>query len=228
MWRTVILKNKVMGFGLGFGLGFGPSRKKPGGDSGPSWTSKTDFSEYTIGEFPNDWELVGGNSSWTVENDENSPGGKALEHSEDADTYIQWVGEGQFTDVIAETVTQINGDDSNNLRSYIILRGVDGDDDGYLFGFRTNGTLYIRRRTGISSTIIASKPYDYIENSLVHIKAKAIGEEVKVKVWDYGEDEPSAWDLEVSDSEHSSGYCGLYKRSFLTKYHYFYIANIIE
>ena len=122
------------------------------------------------------------------------------------------VGEPSDVEILDKVrVPEFTENDSHGYHGRIYLRSsIDsGTENGYWLeiekpsdGFRlakyTHGGLTTLNRFGTPS-----------ENTFYYRRFRADGDTLSVKVWEATEQEPSAWDVEVTDSDHTDGWVGL-------------------
>ncbi|NLK40420.1 MAG: hypothetical protein GX303_09335 [Clostridiales bacterium] len=99
-------------------------------------------------------------------------------------------------------------------RPGIALRcsGSSGMENCYVGYFRhPTGNLEILRYTnGISSGSLITKSMTILQNKWYNLRMQAIGNNLKLKIWEKGAEEPSTWDIETTDSAITSGYAGVF------------------
>lgn len=85
------------------------------------------------------------------------------------------------------------------------------------YWLRNNGTatLDLREVTNNSAGTTDSADLstrigeDFHAAGILRMRLRCVGSDIKGKMWRAGREEPDGWDVEISDSTHSSGYCGI-------------------
>lgn len=162
------------------------------------------------------WDGV--QDDWRVSSSSEYTGEYALafEHSGDSRTRFgisyDPVGEPSDVEVLDKfRVPVFTADESLGFHARSILRGSGSDDaeNGYWveveapessfrLGKYTDGSLTTLKRFGTPT-----------EGTFFYRRFRAEGDQLKVKVWPASEDEPSGWDVSMTDPDHSSGWVGL-------------------
>lgn len=97
-----------------------------------------------------------------------------------------------------------NSDESSSWsRLYARGSGSAGSETGYFTAFRTISTGFefnIANYDGGSSSVLASTEFDSFVGDWHWVRFRVVGQDIQAKFWQYGTDEPDAWDLDVSDS----------------------------
>lgn len=140
----------------------------------------------------------------------------AFEHdgSERTRYAISWDGPGEPADVEVLDrfrVPSFTDDEDLGFHARVHLRSstTDGREEGYWIevearrdcfrlGKYTDGDLTTLARFGTPT-----------EDTFFHRRFRADGDRLRAKVWPAGESEPSEWDVEVTDGDHSAGWVGL-------------------
>ena len=73
------------------------------------------------------------------------------------------------------------------------------------------GNLEILRYTnGTSSGSLVTKSMTILQNKWYTLRMQAIGNNLKLKIWEKDTEEPDTWDIETTDSAITSGYAGVF------------------
>lgn len=164
----------------------------------------TDFSEYQTG-FPSGWASVGDSAPWTVANNVNAIGGKALKVEvgfEFPSSQLRWTDIG--TDQTLEVVARIQQNKISNGAG-VILRGNAANREGYL-GQLAEGKFRAMRISNLGSSTLLGTDADfaYLVNDWVWVRVRIEGTTFSGKAWKDGDDEPSSWSWQITDSIISS------------------------
>lgn len=87
----------------------------------------------------------------------------------------------------------------------VVRASTDLNYPGYGLQMRDTNELRIER-PGLEA--LATTSFTWVENSWYWLKLEAVGTTIRGKAWAVGTSEPVAWDLSVTNSAYSSGYCG--------------------
>ena len=186
---------------------------------------ETDFSEYTADEQPNDWtpRWVTDGPGWKVKEDAEATGGKVLHferHSGLERRAISWdVLDGRKNVVIEYRFRGLEdgfSGDSPDPRSLIRGSGSEGNETGYVHGYRWGHdeiklNKYVNGSFDAINEISVTKDY----NQWYRCKVEIIDDEHKIKVWKDSDPEPADWDMEETDNDISDGgWIGLFSSTF--------------
>lgn len=178
----------------------------------------TDFSDYPTGAFPNgaDWSVEydpGG--TWEILETERSlleefppRGGTVLNISATASfNALSWDGmDGSSVETLAVISYQENSS-VGYMRSYLRASGDANNKNGYFANVGALGDLGVSKYTDDTLTELDSS-----ETGLqipCFIRFRANGTDLKAKAWSRGDTEPSNWQIEITDSDHSQGWTGV-------------------
>lgn len=162
----------------------------------------TDFGGYTTGGDPSNWDQE--DCDLTVIEDASYTGGKALESDGNFTAgRVEWTDAG--TASTQECVVNV---ESPSTTTGCWLRGstVDGTTVGY-YAVAENGIIIGHRESNATTTTLGSG--GSYSSSDIWIRFQADSTSLKARVWDDGDTEPSTWDVEVTDSNFSSGWAGI-------------------
>jgi hypothetical protein len=98
-------------------------------------------------------------------------------------------------------------------RPGIMLRvsGSSGKETGYAGFYRyPNNYLEIHRYRNGASQSVATKVMTVDQNKWYTLRMQAIGDSLKLKIWEKDTEEPDTWDIETTDSTITSGYAGVF------------------
>jgi hypothetical protein len=91
--------------------------------------------------------------------------------------------------------------------SQIIVRATtDTNFPGYGLQMRGSNTLRIERPGIANLGEVTNKTF--VSGTYYWLKLQAIGTAIKGKSWAVGDSEPGTWDIEITNSDYSTGYCG--------------------
>ncbi len=156
-----------------------------------------------------DWDVVEGDAfagdhALTFEHD----GGQRARYALSCDR----LGEPDDVEVLDKFRVPEFTDDSDlgfHARSHIRTSGRPGSADGYWVEVenRENAFRLAKYTDGRLSTMERFGTPE--EDTFYFRRFRAVGSDIKVKIWPADELEPSDWDVETSDDDHSSGWVGL-------------------
>lgn len=173
----------------------------------------TDFSDYATGAgAPEGWTNRWDACTYAIAESGGAIGGKHLTTSTSSSSPIllSWDDVPADADLEAVTVVAAAFNNSTNAAS-VILRGsgTAAEPTGYLFSLGISGTsdgVGIYRVTGgTTPAVIATAAFTWSANTRYVIRAKAIGNALKMKAWAYGDPEPSSWSIETTDANIAAG-----------------------
>jgi hypothetical protein len=183
----------------------------------------TDFSDYTTGTVPSEWNTFSGTEGvFTVVN-RSFIGTKALNRSSaSGDSGLRWTSIGSALDPQVLAVLEIK--DTGTSKNEIYLRQNTGA-DGYRIDYAPS-TGVLRVRTGVSSSAESVSTGIILGiGDYVAIRAENRGGEVRAKVWIWGSAEPSSWQLVSVRSQSSGGYVGVFSGGSTGAYHHYYAVG---
>lgn len=173
----------------------------------------TDFSEYSIGGFPSDWDSIGTNTpNWAVESDTMYEGGQGLHYlgSGSSRDSLYWEDTaGTEVEVVALTKTT-GGYPAYNGEYGATIRTQSSETTLYNGGFvDTSAGEAIKSDIDNNSTSLASGSESASGDVWYWMRFRVNQSDLKLRIWQKGNSEPSTWDLTATDSNiTSSGYAG--------------------
>src|SRR5699024_1274455 len=173
----------------------------------------TDFSQYEIGNSPNDWSTLWRESNWTVQ-DEPSRLQHKLSDDGSGRRVLTWDKPGTITgDVEIYSLVKKSSVTTNGVMFQLHLQasGIASNENGYYLDVTNSGNIRINRnRTGgFSSLKSSSVPSSNELDTWYEVVFKREGNALFGKVWRYGEEEPDDWQIEVEDVNFFNGKVGL-------------------
>lgn len=169
----------------------------------------TDFSGYEAGNAPADWSTLWRESGWTVKD---SP--SRLEHfvtEGGGRRVLTWDKAGTiYGDVEVTGVVRAKDYQSTMFQLHLQASGSAGSENSYYLDLR-NGKVRINRNMNSYFDILKSAdfPYTVEPNAWLQVALKKEGSTLKGKVWPFGEEEPSDWQVEVEDDNLFKGQVGV-------------------
>ena len=174
----------------------------------------TDFTEYEIGEQPDDWSMLWRDSSWTVLDDP-----RRLEHLPDGGRRaLIWDEVGEVRgDVEVTSVARASGVNNTMFQLGFHMAGTAGNEDGYYLDVRSpdasSSANHVRINSWDSGSFdllgSAELPFTVNENTWYQIVLQREDDTIRTKVWPYGEEEPDDWQVEISDESFDWGWVGV-------------------
>lgn len=155
---------------------------------------------------------------WEVVSDSAFDGDHALAFEHDGEDRTRYglscdeVGDPSDVEILDKfRVPEFTDDDGLGFHARVHLRSSYGSDDhdGYWVGVTNRDEAFrLAKYTGGSLTTLGlfGTP---TEDTFFYRRFRAEGSEIKAKVWETTEPEPTEWDVEVTDSEHADGWVGL-------------------
>ena len=70
-------------------------------------------------------------------------------------------------------------------------------------------SLVVQKKVSGATTILGSVPFTATPGTAYTLRFRVVGTTLFARVWQSGTVEPGSWMVMVSDSSHSSGFCGL-------------------
>lgn len=190
----------------------------------------TDFSDYTIGQIPDDWserlETVYNSTTygnWSVESKSNGiTGGVTLENTNTDDKFcmLSWdVADGEDdVEIVAKVRTSLAGSTQMRLiaRASGTQRSFDygnRDIDAYFLDFfESGGSTEIRcgyylHTNGVDYTLFTDGDisYSWSADTWYWFRLRLNGSDYKARWWADGESEPGTWNFETTTTEITSG-----------------------
>lgn len=195
----------------------------------------TDFSEYTTGVNLSDWTDFWGDGTATYHAELNTgidapQGTKQLEYvkASDARNVITWDDVGSITNVDIITKIQISGADfdaADGPRIHARVSGTSGNENSYFCTIDDNEFKIIKYVNGAVTTINSIfLNVNFTPKNSFYIRFNITGTTIKAKLWSYFVTEPYHWNLEITDSDLTSGYVGIGGYKTITDYEIDYIS----
>jgi hypothetical protein len=175
----------------------------------------TDFSEYETGVQPNDWDVVGGGGTWSVQEKGDAIGERALRFTgaNSGDNYLRWasIPIGQDFLVEARVLAETKGTNTrvrvlnrvgNNITSY----------SGELTGF-TGYELAIQKHiNGVFTNLINDANANTFNSQTWYLLSiEVVGNQLRAKFHEESAPDPG-WQLTATDSDISEGRPGVSMR----------------
>jgi hypothetical protein len=95
----------------------------------------------------------------------------------------------------------------------VIFRGggSGATEEGYFFEMMNavNWCRLAKYTSGSYTAMTSWKPSGVVAGSLVYVRIRFWGNSIKCKVWQKSQSEPAGWDVEITDSDHTSGWVGI-------------------
>lgn len=171
-------------------------------ESERQWTPRWESSD-------DDWEIITGTDFI---------GGTALkfEHSGTSRTRYGLsyndVGEPSDVEIVDKfRVPEFTDDEALGFHARVYLRssGNNGLENGYWIEIENRESAFRLAKYSDGDLITLERFGAPIENTFYYRRFRAEGNQLKAKIWPASETEPSEWDVEVTDNEHSAGWVGL-------------------
>lgn len=130
-----------------------------------------------------------------------------------------------YTDVTVQCKAMFSAQANSHLKSFIIARASINSSllSGYMLALTSTSasssasSLALARFDNDALTELGTYGISVPYNKWVWLKLSVVGSSIKGKYWDIGGTEP-AWQIELTDSAHSSGRCGVGARNLLTTF----------
>jgi hypothetical protein len=141
-------------------------------------------------------------------------GGKGLRHIHtgiNSRRAISWDTPGSISDVEIVAALSFSGSASFE-RFAVIMRGggTTSNEDGYTWQIREDAGFNLQYYDGGSTSLIASAGAEPLPGARYFMRVRAEGTSLKGKYWLRGQEEPSGWMIEETDSRLASGWVGLW------------------
>jgi hypothetical protein len=94
---------------------------------------------------------------------------------------------------------------SNNLGA--VLRWTDSNN--WYKAYINGTTLVVQKKVNGTTTIIGSASFTATAGTSYTLRFRVVGTSLYARVWQTGTTEPTSWQITVTDTTFSSGYCGL-------------------
>ncbi len=160
----------------------------------------------------NSWDIQYGGNKWNIVDFE---GENVLRHYSTAQTRDVLIATnlGVLMDADIYCDVYITGTGTSGKRPSIATRigGTVGSETLYTFQARArDNKIQIGKYVSGTFTELAYSSFNYKANTWYTIRALTEGNNLKFKIWERGQVEPSSWNLETTDNSIPSGYVGLF------------------
>lgn len=168
------------------------------------------FEDGDVGGLPEDWSMQWRDSNWELVDNP-----RRLKHEVDSSEgrrALFWDKVGKVNgDVEIAGLVRPSGSGSTMFQIHLHASGDETAENSYYLDLRTNGSARINRNLhgNFSTRETAKVPFDVSENVWYQVVFKREGDELKGKVWPYGEDEPNDWTVTAQDPLTDSGSVGV-------------------
>lgn len=181
-------------------------------DSGGQDTTQETFQEWTPrwASSTDDWSIVSGSEF---------EGGHALRFDQGGTgasrNALSWatVGEPSDVEVLDKfRVPSFTADSNLGFHARVHLRSstTNGNEEGYwVEASAPHAAFRLGKYTADGGLTTLGTFGTPVENTFYYRRFRAEGDQLKAKVWPVGEAEPAAWDIEVTDTDHTAGWVGL-------------------
>lgn len=203
---------------------------------------ETDFSQYADGVTPSDWDNTqwAADSSFVVQDDVNAKiGGKVLDWTADSDSFARrvllWDGPSNDTNNSDHEVLYLNhrvaqlGSDPNVGQCASRVSGSGGTETGLVAGWRRFSSDLIIQAAfydGGAFTEVERQNLALASDALIWNRIVVSGNDLNVKTWLYGDDEPASFQLLTTQSNiGGTGGIGVFMGSTVVKLDYFAVAT---
>lgn len=160
-----------------------------------------------------DWELRwhSEESDWAVIEEASNEGDAMLELDSDIEARTALSLAETGTDVYdADVVTLVSIPEDNDpygawCRTHLRGSGFAGSESSYYSEIHLTDELVVGRYLNGTVEQLRSVSFDYEPGTWLMTRFRADGEDLRYRVWEYGESEPDEWDIEVSDDNIDTG-----------------------
>lgn len=173
----------------------------------PATTEWTDFSDDNDGAVPTGWtpRWHSTNDEWSVDTD-----AAVLRFEADANARraLSWDAISMTAgdvDLLAQVRVPSIASGGNHGRLHLRSGGSAGNEQGYYFDLREQGFALYSYPSGQLLEQVGTTASD----TWYWIRFRAHGSDLKLRYWLVGTDEPDVWQIEVTDTEHTSGWVGV-------------------
>lgn len=164
------------------------------------------------------WETESSNQHWQIQENNtylNDFGIRAQPQETVEGRYgIKWdqIPQAQDIDIVTRVRLDTTGSPQGREMGLALRADIasEGNENGYFATLDKNNNLSLRKATNGSLIVLSQVNYNWSVQTFYRMRFQAEGNQLRVKVWQDNESEPSSWNIETSDSSHSFGYCGLY------------------
>lgn len=188
----------------------------------------TDFSEYTTGQALSDWTEQWNTSS--VSNIVQSGSWEWIIGKElliDNNITQRWALSWDALNTTDIDIIALVSCSYANQSVRLVARGSGsaGSENGY-FIQHNGGSFFITKYVAGIATNLTSVAVEFFANNYYFFRFRVVGTSLKAKIWPYLNAEPYDWTLETTDSDLSSGWCGLGGYYGYDAYCYYFNASI--
>lgn len=174
----------------------------------------TDFSEYSTGAQPSDWDIVAGAGTWTVETLAGTEGGQALRFTGETSGqhFLQWTELPFLKNV--EVEARVMAESLGGSTRMRILGRLPNQETAYfaeITGFGGGQYSFWQALEG-GFTNLYSSAESWSIDTWYRVKVNLNGNAVKFKIWEDGTSEPGTWDFEGTDDDLVRGRAGVAMR----------------
>lgn len=181
----------------------------------------TDFAEYTLNEFPGDWNLEWGNFPITVQEDLEATGQRKLVYenppTSSAIRGASWQRIGVIADVEILTRFWISGPWKGSMFGGCFVRGS-GASTAEACGYQlcqirdSEGFYWFRIYKYVNGAPVVLASYDtgtWNYDAWNWMRFRVVGTSLRAKYWKDGDPEPSTWRFDITDSDYTEGWSGI-------------------
>ncbi len=180
---------------------------EPPPPSSPPARFFTDFLTDEPGEAPADWSMPWTESDWAVQDDP-----RLLRHTVDntgGRRSLVWNRPGIVSGDV-EVVTKVRSESSNTLFQLPLhVSGQAGNENAYYVDVRVDqSSIRINRYVDGSFSTIGSTSFEPEQDTWYWVRFRREGNGLMAKIWQDGQEEPSEWQVTLTDNNHQSGSVG--------------------
>ena len=171
---------------------------------------ETSFADDETGKPPANWSMLWRESNWGILDNP-----RRLEHVVDSAggrTALVWEKVGEvYGDVEVSGLVRPSGTGDTMFQIHLHATGDATTENSYYVDLRTNGSIRINRNLGgtFSTRQSAKVPFEVKENIWYQVVFQRDGTTLNAKVWPYGEEEPSNWQVSIEDPLTNNGNVGI-------------------
>lgn len=151
----------------------------------------TDFSEYTVGEFPADWSAPWASAQFTTVENDGAP--HLYIASGNLSRIYAWGDIGSSAD--AEALYLYKANSTNKMRAHLRVSGTDTAPYSYYVEGNAANLRLFKHVGSTSATQIASVSpgFSTVADTLYWIRFRISGNQLYAKIWADGGSEPGSW-----------------------------------
>jgi len=164
------------------------------------------FDKYSSGETPEGFsEFINSDNSWNIVKDSKYKDNVAIEGYDGGDQIgLAWTENESMVDmecVIEFLVTDI-GQASQQLAALRVDSSLGSNPNRYQFAFDNNRSdIRINKIVDENAMEIASTSFSHSSNTLYLMRIQTIKNNVKMKIWEKDNPEPSSWNIDIQDND---------------------------